>query len=453
LTRSPEQFHTLAGFTRFYAPLAATGLLLTATNPLLTAAVARSSDPMAVLAGFTVAFSLCGVLYSPLLVIQQVAATRLLEGGELAPIRRFALVMGVFFSALAAAIAFTGALGDMVFSEIVGLEGRALDEAIRALGTLWPVPFLTAIRATHQGRLVAGHRTRPIARATGVRTAALAVVAVTLTVYFDGAWVGGAAFTVGLLVETVLVALARTPELAGGGRTPEVEPEELSELLAFSWPLMVNVLLWWMTPLVVNAVLARTAQADLNIAGFAIVEAVAWFIASPVGQLQHASIALVDCPESHGKVRPMAGGVAVVVFGVLLLLSFPGIRGPLLGALYGSGTELLDAAGRALPLAALYPLLYGHRQYFQGLYIRANHPRLVGLGAVLRVSSIIVAALLLLKSQGHHGAVFGVGLAAGGLLVEGAFLELFSYRHVLPWLEEESSVAGEAMSSAEGGMA
>ena len=102
----PARFHTPEGFARFYAPLAATSLLLTSTNPLLTAAVARSSDPLSALAGYLVAFSLSGVLYSPLLVIQQVVATRMLEGGRLAPVRRFALVIGGLFTAIAVAIAF-----------------------------------------------------------------------------------------------------------------------------------------------------------------------------------------------------------------------------------------------------------------------------------------------------------------------------------------------------------
>jgi len=79
----------LPRFARFYAPLAATSLLLTLTNPLLTSALSRNVNPAIALAGFGVAFSLCGVLYSPLLVGQQVAATRLLDGHRFGPILAF----------------------------------------------------------------------------------------------------------------------------------------------------------------------------------------------------------------------------------------------------------------------------------------------------------------------------------------------------------------------------
>ena len=92
-------------FAKFYAPLIATSFLLTATNPLVAAALARTSDPAASLAGYGVAFALIGVLYAPLLVVQQVTAARLLEGGDIRPVKRFAYGMGVIMSGVAAAVA------------------------------------------------------------------------------------------------------------------------------------------------------------------------------------------------------------------------------------------------------------------------------------------------------------------------------------------------------------
>lgn len=433
-----ERNLTPRGFARFYAPLAATSLLLTATNPLLTAALARTVSPASALAGYSVAFALCGVLYSPLLVVQQVAATRILEGREMHPVRRFALSTGVLFSALAAGVAFTP-LGDWVFRGLIGVRGAVFTEAMDAMTLLWPVPLLTGIRAAHQGRLVAGHRTHPIAAATGVRTAVLAGVAFALTLISAGAWLGGAAFTAGLLVETCVVGLARSP---GPGEvteetTPMVEAglEGGEELLRFSTPLMLNVLLWWSTPLIIDAILARTAEPELALAAFAVVEATAWFVTAPVGQFQHASIALVRDRGSHGKVRLWAGILAVGVFVTLVLLSFPGVREWVLGLAFSLDPDLLAGAARALPVAALYPLLYGHRQYYQGLYIRVGCPRVVGQGAVLRVASLVAVGVLLVGTLGRFGAAFGVGLHAFGLAVEGAFLLQRSAAEAMPALE------------------
>lgn len=420
-------------FGRFYLPLIATSYLLTSTNPLLAAALARTSDPATALAGYGVAFALIGVLYAPLLVVQQVAAARLLNVGDIAPVRRFALVLGLLFSGLAALVAFTP-VGVFVFETIVGVHDRILDEALSAMSALWPVPALTGVRALHQGRLVAGHRTHPIASATGVRTVVLAAIAFALTTTEAGAWLGAVAFTVGLAAEAVLVALSPAPTPTMPERS-EVESEGEDRLLSFSTPLMINVLLWWSTPLIINSVLARTPEPDCSIAAFTVVEAVAWFLTAPVGQLQHASLTFVDCREAHRKCRTYGLAIAVAVTALLGVISVPEIREWVLWTGFRLDPSLLEPAGLAFPVAALYPLLYGHRQYSQGLFVRAGCTGLVGRGAVLRIVVILCAAPLLLGPMGENGARLGVTLAAVGLFAEGVFLELMARRRALPMIE------------------
>lgn len=437
--------HTPQGFARFYAPLAATSLLLTATHPLITAALARTPDPVSALVGFSVAFSVCGVLYSPLLVLQQVVASRLLKGGDFAPIQRFGLLAGVGFSLLAALVAFVDPIHMAVFRDLVGLRGSALAEAGFAFSWLWPIPVITAIRALHQGRLVAGHRTHPIAIATGVRTGVLAIVAIALASTSGGARVGAAAFTAGVMAEALLVLLAPTPALP---RRYAVRGGNGDTLVRFSAPLMLNMLLWWSTPLIINTVLARTPSPDLSIAAFAIVEAIAWFLASPVGQLQQASIALVDDEESFVTVRRYSGVLSLATFVMIGLLVLPGVRTALLNAVYDPSPSLLAAAVQALPFVVVYPLLYGHRQFFQGLFVRSGHPWTVGFGAILRIFTIVVLAAFTVGRFGHHGAAFGVVIAAIGLLVEGIFLDRRCGSRAIEDLRtQEPPIAAEAIST------
>lgn len=431
-----ESLVTAGGFARFYTPLAATSLLLTATNPILAAALARSVDPVTALAGYQAAFAVCGVLYAPLLVVQQVAAARLLAGGSFSPVTRFAYLTGALLSLTGALIAYTAA-GDLVFARLIGVSAEVLGESVQAMQWLWPVPFLTAVRAAHQGRLVAGHRTVPIAGATGGRTAILAVVAFSLLATGGGAWLGAAAFTAGMIVEMAVVMWARTPELQLEQDDCDVDSENVAR---FSAPLMLNVLLWWATPLIITAVLARTADPDRAIAAFAVVEAVAWFIAAPVGQMQHASIALVKCSETHRRVRSWGALVAFAMMALLLLLSIPALREPILRFLFALEEGLLGVAGPALPIAAAYPLLYGIRQYYQGLFVRSGRPVVVGTGALLRVVSIVAAALFL-QDAAVGGAVLGVGLAVFGLTVEGVFLVQRAQRAVMPELRAERAAA------------
>lgn len=424
-------------FARFYLPLIATSYLLTATNPLLAAALARTVDPATSLAGYGVAFALIGVIYAPLLVVQQVAAQRLLSMGDLTSVRRFTSAIGLLLSGLAALVAFTP-LGVWIFESVVGVHDAILDEALSAMTVLWPVPVLTGIRALNQGRLVAGHRTGPIAVATGARTSVLAVVAFAMTTTPAGAWLGGVAFTCGLAVEALLVTLASAPTPTRPEEA-ELEPEGEDRLLSFSTPLMLNVVLWWSTPLIINSVLARTPEPDCSIAAFTVVEAIVWFLTAPVGQLQHASLALVDCRAAHARIKVYAGALTVAVTALLGILAIPVIREAILWTGFRLDPSLLEPAGLAFPVAALYPVLYGHRQYYQGLFVRAGCTGLVGRGAVLRIVVILTAAPLLLGTMGANGARLGVTLAVVGLVAEGVFLEVMARRRALPLLDAAAS--------------
>ena len=158
-----------------------------------------------------------------------------------------------------------------------------------------------------------------------MRTAVLAVVAVVLTVATPGgAWVGAAAFSAALIAETILVVRARAGAddayhpVAAEGVAPAATDDRM---LRFSTPLMVNVLLWWSTPLLITSVLARSPFPAEAIAAFVVVEAVAWFLAAPVGQFQFVSIGLVDCRRAHRAVQRwsllLAMAVAVLVAGTL----------------------------------------------------------------------------------------------------------------------------------------
>lgn len=422
------------GFARFYAPLAATSLLLTGTDPILMAMLARTTEPVLAPAAYFVGFSVCGVLYAPMLAMQQVAAARLLDGGALAPVKRFAYLSGAVLSLAGALIAYTRA-GDFVFAGLVGVGGDVAREAMRAMAFFWPVPFLTAVRATHQGRLVAGHRTKPIGWATGARTGVLAIVALILAAAGGGAWLGAAAFTTGLVVETLIVMWARAPQAEAEQPESGADGESLGR---FSAPLMANVLLWWATPLIINAVLARTPDPDAALAAFGMVQAVGWFVASPVGQLQHVSIALVQCSETHARVRVQAAVVAFSMTAVLLLLTV--VRDPFLQALYALDSHLLALAGPALAIAALYPVLYGCRQYYQGLFVRVGATWVVGAGAVGRVAAILAAAFWL-RMLDVQGAVLGAGLMVFGLGFEGMFLWRLSRSRVMPELKARAQAA------------
>lgn len=398
-------------FVRFYSPLAVTSVLLTSTTILLAMALARSAEPTAALAGYSIAFALTGLLYSPLLAIQQFTAARIVQGAPFHDVHRFALLIGALLSGLGATVAFTPA-GALIFKGVIGVAPDAYDQAVGAMQFLWPVPLLTAFRAAHQGVLVATRRTRAIAIASAMRTLVLAASAFGLVLLTGaGAWAAGLAFVAGLAAESALVgALSRSRWPA----SPEARGNDQG-LFRFSGPLMMSTVLWWGMPLIINAALARTPGGTGTLAAFGALEAIAWFVTAPVGQLQHASLTLVTGPESHRRVRSWTRILSLAVATLLLLLALPPAHSVVLQGVLGLDHNLAAAVGAALPLTAAYPVLYGTRGYYSGLLVRAGFPGRVGRAALWRTVALLSLAALGVALFGHLGVLLGAGLAVTGL--------------------------------------
>jgi O-antigen/teichoic acid export membrane protein len=132
---------------------------------------------------------------------------------------------------------------------------------------------------------------------------------------------------------------------------------------------------------------------------------------------------------------------------VILLVSIPPVRRSILGAVFGLDSGLLADIGEALPFAVMYPLLYGHRQYYQGLFTRSGRSDAVGWGAALRVATVLIVAITGLGPLGHAGATLGVLSAVVGLSVEAVFLERVSHRQVIAMLPESRPVQHEVLST------
>ena len=157
------------------------------------------------------------------------------------------------------------------------------------------------------------------------------------------------------------------------------------------------------------------------------------------------SIALVDCKRSHRAVQSWSLVLAAAVALLVGLVSTPPVRRVVLGAIFALDAGLLSDIGAALPFAVAYPLLYGHRQYYQGLFTRCGRSDTVGWGAALRVTTVLAVAVVGLGPLGHAGATLGVLAAVCGLAVEGLFLERVARRQVMTVLPESGPAPREVL--------
>jgi hypothetical protein len=193
---------------RFWLPLAATWLMMAVEGPFLAAMIARLAEPVYNLAAYGVAFSLALVVEAP--VIMLMSAATALARNRLSYIR-----LRTFTHALNGTV--TVVMGFMllpaVFDAIAeGLIGLPIEVASRthiALLILLPWPAAIGYRRLYQGVLIRHGLTRRVAYGTVVRLVAMFGTAflLTLPAGLEGAWVGAAALSAGVISEAVVSRL------------------------------------------------------------------------------------------------------------------------------------------------------------------------------------------------------------------------------------------------------
>jgi hypothetical protein len=193
---------------RFWLPLAATWLMMAVEGPFLAAMIARLAEPVYNLAAYGVAFSLALVVEAP--VIMLMSAATALARNRLSYIR-----LRTFTHALNGTV--TVVMGFMllpaVFDAIAeGLIGLPIEVASRthiALLILLPWPAAIGYRRLYQGVLIRHGLTRRVAYGTVVRLVSMFGTAflLTLPAGLEGAWVGAAALSAGVISEAVVSRL------------------------------------------------------------------------------------------------------------------------------------------------------------------------------------------------------------------------------------------------------
>lgn len=152
---------TMAGFLRFYVPLALTPLILFAGLPITSAAVGRMPRALDSLAAWPVVSGLAFTARSAGFALNEVVVALLERPHAARALARFAGGLALVASLVLAAVAATPLAG-AYFTNVAALPAQLL--ALAGLGA-WlvvPLPAITSLQSLYQGALVHHRRTSAI---------------------------------------------------------------------------------------------------------------------------------------------------------------------------------------------------------------------------------------------------------------------------------------------------
>ncbi len=412
---------------RFWAPLAATWLMMAVEGPFLAAVIARLPDPKFNLAAHGVAFALAIVIEAPVIMLMSAATSLVRDRVSFRKLRTFSHALNGGATLLLMALLVPGVY-DTVARTLIGLP----DEVARlTYGALWfflPWPAAIGYRRFLQGVLIRSGRTRLVAWGTVIRLAAMSAAA--LGAFFllalPGAWVGALALSVGVITEAVAARVMVGPTMREVLRTdpdPDAEAMSYRRIAAFYVPLALTSLIGLTVQPLLTFFMGRSVYPVESLAVFPVVHALSFFFRSMGLAFQDTAIALMGERFQHvPQLRTFAVTLAAATTGALALVALTPLSHVWFVTISGLTPELtrfaLVATRAVVPLPALSVAL----SFQRAVLVEARRTRFITVASAIEVGTIAVLFMVLAWGLDWVGATAAFTAFLGGRVASNLYL-------------------------------
>jgi hypothetical protein len=170
----------------------------------------------------------------------------------------------------------------------------------------------------------------------------------------------------------------------------------------------------------VNAIIARLADAKANLAAFGVTLAIALIVEAPVIQLLAAGTALADSKKNYQRLLNFTHILAIGLTGLHLFLGLTPLYSLLLEHVMGLPVEIIDISRRSFLWMFPWSAAVAYRRFWQGVLIRYHKTSVVPVTMVIRfifTSIILGSGFTLLDLSGAEigGLALSFGVFAGAV--------------------------------------
>ena len=220
---------TYRAFARFYVPLVLTALLSLLAQPIGSAALGRMPDPLVSLAVWPVVSGLVFIVRGAGIAYNEVVVALLDQQGSTAPLRRFAVLLGLCTTAILTLLVATPASA-FWFGRFSALPAPLAAMARSALWLALPVPALSVMQSWFQGAILHGRRTRGITEAVVAYLVTMVglLMAGVIRGQVSGLYVAMAAIAISMAVQTAWLWWRSRPAVAAVASRDAVEQGAVS---------------------------------------------------------------------------------------------------------------------------------------------------------------------------------------------------------------------------------
>jgi hypothetical protein len=427
----------------FWAPLAATWLMMALEGPFLAAVIARLADPKFNLAAHGVAFAFAILVEAPVIMLMSAATALVQDSESFRKMRNFSRALGVG-STLLLLIVLIPPFYEWLMLTVIELPREISDITYGALWLYLPWPAAIGYRRFYQGVLIRSGKTRLVAYGTVIRLAAMSAAALFAVFNLDlpGASIGALSLSAGVVVEAAAarwMASTTVRELFATGPAEPGSNLSYREIASFYYPLALTSLIGLTVHPMLTFFMGRAPNPVDSLAVFPVVNALSFLFRAVGLSFQDTAIALMGERHKHlpelsrfTVVMGLSASLllAVVAFTPLADIWFQGISGltPELAAFAYLPAKII------VPLPALTVLLGLQR----GMFVNVRRTRSITLATAIEVTFIAVTFVTLGWGLDVIGATAAFVAFVVGRLAANAFLAVRGARLVRGTAEESA---------------
>ena len=415
----PRRRASLGDAFRFFLPLMLMAELMMISHAVISAFLARMTDPEPILAAYSIAFYFHATLGSPVWACQFVAVSYIRDRASMYRLLLFSLQVGAGVSLIMLIVGLTPA-GDWIFRTLFGAGPEVAHAAKRCTLIFSFVVAFAVVRSLVYGLFMVERKTIFVTLGTVVRLVGLAAVLAGLTLFLEGAVVGALALVACIGIETIFGLVVARPffrRLPAGGRPPGYR-----ELWKFSWPIMMMQAAESGVAFTVNLFLGHLARPELALAAFGLLDSLMRLLLSPLRNVIQTVQALVRFRRDVRVIVTFATIVGGGFTAMMLPFHVGPARGWVLEGVMGLPPHMSEYVAPALAFGFLLALAMAAAALARGLLIAAKRTGAIAVASAVRIVTVgaVGAAAILLGAT--NGAMIGMCALIGAFLAESVVL-------------------------------
>ncbi len=193
-------------------------------------------------------------------------------------------------------------------------------------------------------------------------------------------------------------------------------------IFAFWFPLAASWLLMSCEGPILQALIARLPDLQVQLAAFGIVVSLEIAIESPVIMLLATSTALATNAHNYRVLRRFMIGINTLVTAAAVLFAFTPVFDLVVRRLMGIPESIAAAARPGMMIMTFWSAAIGFRRFLQGVLIRHGQTRWVGYGTASRLVAGAGSGVVLAWAGSLSGVCVGSVALMAGVLTEAAFV-------------------------------